>query len=127
MSDENISLSDFRSWLQGVEDMQADDWVPNSIQWKKIRQKINQIEEVEIPSRVAPQYTAPQQFVPPPSYPVPRPMAEMPVMVPPGPSALEVPGGPRVSTFVPPQIPRLDNTKTPDIDTSNGQYTTNFT
>lgn len=40
---QNITLDQFRSWLQGVEDMQTDDWAPNADQWKVIREKIDLI------------------------------------------------------------------------------------
>lgn len=38
-------LKEFKSWLEGVEDMQDDDWTPSDIQWKKIRKKIDELEE----------------------------------------------------------------------------------
>lgn len=37
---EFITISEFKQWLSGVEDMQPDDWVPDSGQWAKIRAKI---------------------------------------------------------------------------------------
>lgn len=40
-----ISVSDFKHWLSGVEDMQPADWVPDAEQWKKIRAKINQLSD----------------------------------------------------------------------------------
>lgn len=41
--DEYVSISEFEAWLQGVEDMQDDDWIPSDKQWKKIRSKINKL------------------------------------------------------------------------------------
>jgi len=38
-----ITLRDFRAWLQGVEDMQEEEWTPTAEQWKRIRHKINLI------------------------------------------------------------------------------------
>ena len=35
------TLENFRSWLEGVEEMQGDDWVPTMEHWKKIRDKID--------------------------------------------------------------------------------------
>lgn len=44
---EFISISEFKQWLSGVEDMQPDDWVPDSIQWAKIRAKIESLADEE--------------------------------------------------------------------------------
>lgn len=38
--DTQISISEFRAWLAGVEDMQSDGWHPNQEQWGRIRAKI---------------------------------------------------------------------------------------
>ena len=40
-----ITLENFRSWLEGVEEMQEEDWVPSAAQWKTIRKKIDSIEK----------------------------------------------------------------------------------
>lgn len=40
-----ISLAEFKAWLEGVEDLQDDDWSPSKVQWEKIRQKIENIDE----------------------------------------------------------------------------------
>lgn len=40
-----ISLAEFKAWLEGVEDLQDDDWSPSKVQWEKIRQKIECIDE----------------------------------------------------------------------------------
>lgn len=40
-----ISLKEFRAWLDGVEDVQPDDWAPNKEQWTKIRQQIDRIDD----------------------------------------------------------------------------------
>lgn len=43
---DTISLSEFRAWLSGVEDMQgSDDWSPTLDQWLKIRAKIDLIDD----------------------------------------------------------------------------------
>lgn len=39
-----IDVDTFKSWLQGVEDMQGADWCPSLEQWRKIRQKIEMLE-----------------------------------------------------------------------------------
>ena len=42
-----ISLSEFRAWLSGVEEMQDDDWAPSKTQWDTIRRKMDSIVEDE--------------------------------------------------------------------------------
>ena len=44
-STKKITLSEFRAWLSGVEEMQKLDWFPSAEQWQTIRDKINLIEE----------------------------------------------------------------------------------
>ena len=39
------TLSEFRAWLNGVEELQPEDWAPNAAQWKLIREKIDSIAE----------------------------------------------------------------------------------
>lgn len=53
-----ITINDFRMWLEGVEEMQSEDWVPDARQWQRIREKIDSIEDTPRP---APQ----QNFLPP--------------------------------------------------------------
>jgi hypothetical protein len=38
-----ITVKEFRMWLEGVEEMQAEGWVPDARQWQRIRDKINTI------------------------------------------------------------------------------------
>jgi len=114
-----ISLTDFKSWLQGVEDMQENGWVPSATQWKKIREKIDSIEVTTIQNNVptGPQYRAPTTPIPAQAsafdgqpFPIPTPSPSN-----------------RMTTFVPPPVPQHFMTpKTPDIDTSGGNYVTNF-
>ena len=62
MSEEQtIDITTFRAWLQGVEDMQEEGWVPSGAQWKKIRAKIDLIEEQVVVKQHAP-YPMPNQF-----------------------------------------------------------------
>ncbi len=42
-NEKQITLNEFKMWLSGVEEMQMNDWVPNDVQWKKIREKIDTI------------------------------------------------------------------------------------
>lgn len=39
------TLSEFRAWLSGVEELQPADWAPDAAQWKLIREKIDNIAE----------------------------------------------------------------------------------
>jgi hypothetical protein len=41
------SLTEFRAWLSGVEEMQDEDWAPNVSQWALIRKRIGMIEDFE--------------------------------------------------------------------------------
>lgn len=77
-----ISLKEFRAWLDGVEDLQPDDWAPTKDQWAKIRQQIDRVDDkmdienpeavpnrnVPVPSIVPPH----QQF--PSAFTIPHPM-----------------------------------------------------
>lgn len=42
-----VSLLEFRAWLEGVEELQPSDWCPTLDQWKLIRTKIDNIIEPE--------------------------------------------------------------------------------
>ena len=44
----SISISEFKQWLAGVEDMQEDGWVPDAVQWAKIRAKVELLADEEI-------------------------------------------------------------------------------
>lgn len=90
---QNITLDQFRSWLQGVEDMQTDDWAPTSEQWRVIREKIDLIVGPDesmvaaVPQRNMNQYPTqlPPQPIPqtylPPLPPVMRPQLETAVII----------------------------------------------
>lgn len=86
---EGIDVDTFKSWLQGVEDMQDVDWFPNLDQWKKIRQKIQQLEEPEeLPVQVSgpnlnPQFPQFPQFPQHPAFtPTSQPMYRAPATPP---------------------------------------------
>ena len=119
MSDKTtITIKEFRMWLEGVEEMQDDDWVPDAKQWARIRAKIDSVVE-----STAPQAMVTYNSQPAPSYGQPA-----------GGYAHEFP-----STFdIPPTFPTgptlpsgaslggLNLTKTPDIDTTSGNYQSKF-
>lgn len=154
MSDEQqktkpISVKEFRMWLQGVEEMQADNWVPNSQQWKRIRAKIDQIEGTETyPATYAARPVPYGPAAPTGGEPLP-PGMEL-VFPPrdgsapaasgsptPTPSGLNVPTPPSQpaprATATPSGMPVTLATgspnvpvKTPDVDTSKGNYNSQF-
>lgn len=39
-----ITIPEFKSWLEGVMELQAEDWAPNAEQWKKIKTRIFSLE-----------------------------------------------------------------------------------
>lgn len=41
------TLSEFRAWLEGVEEISGSDWIPDKGQWKLIRDRIDNIVEPE--------------------------------------------------------------------------------
>ncbi len=112
-----LSVSEFRSWLEGVEDMQGDDWSPDLSQWKKIRGKIELLEEVDYSEVLAEMSKKQPTVVNNTQMASPRPPA-----FPAGPSFLDD-GGPKLTTVMPsPPSSIIGSTKTPDIDTSGGMY-----
>lgn len=149
-----ITLSEFKAWLEGIEELQPDDWSPTQEQWKKIRNKIDCIVESE-PVAVAPaqqagqrhpsdvlyspaeQHQTPQQ--PPqqgeetvptlPPVPSSIPDAAGNTGVPAGPSKLADPSlgasGSKPAISGIPEGPD-GRIKTPDIDTSDGSYGSGF-
>ena len=42
-----LTVSEFKSWISGVEDMQDGNWYPSPVQWNKIRSKISMLVETE--------------------------------------------------------------------------------
>lgn len=126
------TLSEFKAWLEGVEELQPDNWAPNHDQWQLIRGRINGIVE-PVPEVV--KAPAPQQPVNPMA---PRPQPVNPAYAaPPVPSS--VPSGPVVKThdgtaYAPapqesaPQMTTGDGgrSKTPNIDTTDGSYESSF-
>lgn len=117
-----IDINTFKAWLQGVEDMFEEDWVPNANQWKKIRQKI------ELLTEQAPQIQVQQPFPQPFPQPAPQfPTFNTPITLPvqpfsPGP-ATDTPPRP----FRPAAPPSMLETKPSEslID-NNGKYQSSF-
>lgn len=132
----SLSVSEFRSWLEGVEDMQGDDWSPSLEQWKKIRSKIELLEEVDYEELIKTTVTntpntkssAPAVTYDPYGRPLMAPV-QMPLQT--GPSFIdELGSNAKVTTMMPitPQPPNsiIGSVKTPDIDTSSGSYAGSF-
>lgn len=44
-----ITISEFKAWLEGITDLQGDDWSPNPQQWVKIKTKLLSIEGFDLP------------------------------------------------------------------------------
>lgn len=51
---ETITVEMFKMWIEGIEEMQEDDWTPSPTQWKRIRQKIDMLEDEPVPVAVQP-------------------------------------------------------------------------
>jgi len=129
------TLAEFKAWLEGVEELQAENWAPNHDQWQLIRSRINGIVEPapeiikEIVTQAPTNPMAPQQ---------PAPQHVNPAYAaPPVPSS--IPNGTVVKThdgsaYTPepvqaaPQMPTNDGgrSKTPNIDTTDGSYESSF-
>ena len=136
------SLAEFKAWLEGVEEIQPNDWVPDANQWKMIREKIGAIVEAPPPppanqggGRVAGngpplvrQPVQPQRpFIPPDSSlavtgDIPNPMTGGEPDISPAAKAA-------LAGKLPTEIATdpSKGSKTPNIDTMNGNYESNFT
>ncbi len=111
-------LKEFKAWLQGVEELQPDDWCPNVEQWQLIRDKINGI--VEENKTTEQQIITMQQQ--------PKVYQQNKSLLAPPPPVGGVPGGAVDMTLAAQQMlnPTGNTAKTPDIDTSNGNVTSSF-
>lgn len=106
------TLSEFKAWLSGVEEMQPDGWAPDLTQWRRIRQRIENI--VESRTRVTLPHTDEYDETTQPRH-----------IRPAGPS-LMTPNATQVTTpSVPPTFMAADpnqRAKAPNIDTSKQPY-----
>lgn len=114
------SLLEFRAWLEGVEELQPDNWAPNANQWKLIRSKIDGIKE-KIVEKSA------EQPVINNTYRQLQP-EQRPTMMPPPPVAGGVPAG---DVDMAPTTKQMFNpdggrAKTPNIDSSDGNVDSPF-
>jgi len=131
------TLREFKAWLQGVEELQPDNWCPNRDQWILIREKIDSIiEEKPVEKIVEKQTVGNSGLSQMPQYPQMTQMPQMTQPVVPGiMPAPPVPGGVPMSAPVEmsSQAKKLLNPaanggkiKTPDIDTTNGTFESSF-
>ncbi len=115
------TLREFRAWLEGVEELQAETWSPNREQWSRIRARIDGIkEEVKAPAAAEP-VAAPVAAQNPAMYQRAPMMAPLP--------AGGVPAGEAEMTPAARQMLSPGSgakAKTPDIDTSDGNVESSF-
>ena len=97
-----ITLSEFRAWLSGVEEMQDDNWTPSQSQWETIRCKMDLIIGDEAPVDWQPVHYA---------QPRPQQVTSM------GPAAAPIDVNARGG---------VGNGLTADIDSSDGNYKSSF-
>lgn len=122
------SLKEFRAWLQGVEELQSDEWSPNFDQWKLIRDKIDGI----IEEKVVVEKTTASPHVnnnAPPVYNTPPPPGLPPGIQPPPPVGGFIPTDVEMSPAARQLLnPAVNGGKvvTPNIDTSDGNITSSF-
>jgi len=121
------TLKEFKAWLQGVEELQPEDWSPNPDQWKLIRDKINGIiEEKRVVEKVVNVANAGGQ--PHPVYPVYP--GQPPMIAPPPPvGGLPIDADVDISPAAKQLLnPAANGGKvvTPNIDTSDGNVNSPF-
>lgn len=141
------TLAEFKAWLEGIEEIQPNDWHPDLTQWRMIRDKIGAIQE---PTKQSPVVTPAPTFSPPPrlpnnvSYEVPNGVPVIPQHPPQSSLGLTAPAEPNIEMTpaakaalagkLPPEMatssmgetPKV-KIKTPNIDTRDGNYASNFT
>lgn len=108
-----MSLSQFKSWLEGVEEMQDADWHPSATQWNTIRAKFDSITE---PKPV------------PAAAPAPLPVAPLPMHQPPVYREREWTNPPPMpETEISPAAKAIMSGGTPaELDTTDGNYDSSF-
>ena len=115
-----LTVKEFLMWLEGVEEMQDAGWCPSATQWKRIRDKIDDIDSTVSNSPT---------FSSGPSGVVPEPIQHAPVSFAPSVYASSnMMPNPSVDLAGRPFLPETlgQAAKTPSIDTSNGKYGSPF-
>ena len=113
-----MTIAEFRYWLEGVEEMQSDEWSPDKRQWDRIREKLNSIANtVATPAPTSIQNNNPNV----PMHREPDRLIDRPVQ--------HAPSGMGRVTAPPPSGVLFGNSdnpafpvKTPNVDSSNGGY-----
>jgi hypothetical protein len=104
------TLNEFKNWLAGLQEFQSDEWVPNRLQWDLIKSSIEVIKEPQPIESVL------ESVI---SEPIKPRIYQQPVQ-----SGLDVP------VINPSTKPHIDmrnpNAITQDIDTSDGNYISDF-
>lgn len=119
--EKSVSAKELKTFIEAVEfAADSDNWIPSERQWKRIRSMIDRLEEHQPPSLSNPTEA-------PMTYAQPMPKAPEPVMLAPG-GLMQMPTGPvqRGPLNGPFAIEASHPVRTPDVDTSNGQYTSSF-
>lgn len=136
-----VTLSEFKAWLEGIEELQPEGWHPDADQWELVRNKMLSIIEpdydgyYEAPapqqnfnSQPAERYQQPAVQEMPQIIPGPPPMSSaLPTDVQPAQISMTPAARAAMSGKPLPGTPGPDGkVRTPNIDTSNGHYTTSF-
>lgn len=125
MSDaQHITLNEFKFWLEGVEEMQPENWTPDARQWARIREKINTIgNNSEItPVRPAPAHYHEAVLPVASDHQESFPVYSGSSFVPANPGAIrQAPQPVNNALFGSPGSPTIP-IKTPNLDTSSGNY-----
>lgn len=138
-SKKEYTLAEFKAWLEGIEELQPNNWAPDAGQWKTIRDKMMNIVEEEVVAEVPAPRPAPQPRV---QLPVDPGAGWGPPPAPVGPAGAQGPDGPMQSNLeISPEAQAVLNggklptemapgpdgkVHTPNIDTSDGNYQTSF-
>jgi len=124
------TLKEFRAWLEGVEELQPDNWAPNREQWARIRARIDGIKEEPVAKTTPAPTPAANITNQPAPAPVIQPFYQQPPasLMAPAPAS-SIPAG--EIEISPAARQMLDpgpggKAKTPDIDTSDGNVESPF-
>jgi hypothetical protein len=112
-----VTISELKTFIEAVEfAADTEEWIPSKRQWLKIREMINALVEAPTPQPVS----LPQMMMPVQQGPVQMAPGGLSAgLTPPGP--VQIPAGVPMSGANP-AIP----VKTPDIDTTRGNYQSSF-
>lgn len=135
------TLPEFKAWLEGMEEIQPEDWAPSATQWQTIREKINNVIESKpaVDAAMMKKLLEGINTNPSRTNPIPQPQPGNPyplqaAHIPPPPQASGgVPAGPmtaptpEASAVMPPQqAVDVVSAAKPNLDTSDGNYDSSF-